>query len=335
MARPRRDHALRQKMSDRAKPFLPSGPLDPVAAEIAAYFQADPVWQGLKTRPVTETRAAIKAAMPPVELRAVGHIEDFRVPVTGGEIGLRLYRPVPRPAALIVWAHGGGYALGSVDELDSFARALAVETGCAVASVDYRLAPEHKFPTAVEDLMTATRWAAERRAELAGGLVPLVLGGDSAGANLATVATRKLHESKACLIAGSVLAYPSTDGDDAASLRRFVPPFLSVAEVSWFFDQYLPDRSARNHPDFAPLHATSLDQLPPTFIITAEHDILTEQAEDYGQKLKAAGVDVRISRHPGMIHGFLTMDVFFSGAAGKAMLEIGDFIADVAIRVRG
>ncbi len=313
-------------MKDRAKPFVPSGPLDPVAAEIAAYFQADPVWQGLKTRPVAQTRAAIKAATQPGEPRAVEHVADFGVPVDGGDIGLRFYRPVPKPRALIVWAHGGGFTFGSVDETDSFARALALATECAIASVDYRLAPEHKFPTAVDDVMRATRWLADRRAALAGGVVPIVLGGDSAGANLATVATRKLHETKACSIAGNVLAYPSTDNDDAASLRRFEPPFLTIQEISWFFDQYLPDRAARNHPDFAPLRATNLALLPRTFLITAEHDILTEQAEDYGHKLAAAGVEARISRYPGMIHGFLTMDVFFPSAAGAAMREINEFV---------
>jgi acetyl esterase len=254
------------------------------------------------------------------------HVEDFGVPVGGTDIGLRLYRPRPQPHAIIVWAHGGGFALGSVDEIDNFARALANESGCAIASVDYRLAPEHKFPTGVDDLLRAALWVAERRAELVGGAVPMFLGGDSAGANLATVVTRKLHETKACAIAGNVLAYPCTDSPEAASLRRFESPFMGIREVGFFLEHYLPDAKARVHPDFAPLRACNLELLPPTFIITAEHDIITEQSEEYGRKLAQQGVKVRVSRHPGMIHGFLTMDAFFQGAAGRATREISDFV---------
>ena len=317
-------------MSKQTTGYSPSGPLDPIAEQIAAFFLADPGWQEMTSRPVAETRAGIRAATPVLGLPEMEHVEDFRVPVADGDIGLRFYRPVPRPHAIIVWAHGGGFALGSVDEIDNFARALAKESGCAIASVDYRLAPEYKFPIAVEDLLRATLWVAERRTALAAHDVPILLGGDSAGANLATVVTRKLHETKACAIAGNVLAYPCTEGPEAASLRRFEPPFLGVREFSFFLDLYLPDAAAREHPDFAPLRAPNLELLPPTFIITAEHDIVTEQSEEYGRKLAGRGVDVRLSRLPGMIHGFLTMDVFFQGAAGQAMREISNFVAALA-----
>jgi acetyl esterase len=308
---------------------MPSGPLDPIAALIADYFKTDPVWQGMLTRPVADTRAAIKAGTPMSLSPAMAHVEDFRVPVEGGNIGLRLYRPVTHVPALIIWAHGGGFAFGSVDESDNFARALAAETGCAIASIDYRLAPEYKFPTAVNDVLAATLWVAARTSALAGRDVPLILGGDSAGANLATVVTRKLHAAQDCAIAGNVLAYPSTDAPDATSLRKFEPAFLTIAEMRWFLDQYLPDPAAHRHPDFAPLHAEDLALLPPSLIITAEHDIITAQAEAYGRRLTAVGVDVRTIRHPGMIHGFLTLDAFFPGAAGQAMRDIAAFIATI------
>lgn len=319
-------------MSDHAKRYPPSGPIDPVAGEIAGYFRADPVWLGLKTRPLAETRAAMRAAAPSAEARQMDRVEDFRVPVEGGAIGLRVYRSAAPSRAVIVWAHGGGFALGSVDETDSYARALAWNTGCAVASVDYRLAPEFRFPTAVEDVQAATLWIADHRREFFGGDVPLFLGGDSAGANLATVVTRRLHETGIGAISGNILAYPCTDNGDAASLLAFEPPFLNATDITWFFEQYLPGPQARNHPDFAPLHAPRLDLLPPSLIITAEHDVITEQAEEYGRKLAAADVEVRVSRHPGMIHGFLTMDVFFEGAAGTAMREMAQFIDDVVGR---
>jgi len=257
-------------------------------------------------------------------------VEDHQIPVRGGTIALRSYRPEATAGALIVWAHGGGFALGSLDETDNFARFLAKRSGCVVVSVEYRLAPEHKFPTAVEDLEAAAIWVIERQAELAGGNMPVLLGGDSAGANLATVVTRRLHEAGAARIAGNVLAYPCTDSPEAESLRQFDPPFMSAEEVGWFIDMYLPGPEARTDPDFAPLHAEGLERLPPTLIITAEHDILTGQAEQYGRVLQARGVDVRTIRYPGMIHGFLTMDAFFPGAAGQAVGEIAGFAAAIA-----
>ena len=310
--------------------FVPSGPLDPVAAQIAAFFAADPGWQDMASRPPAETRAAIRAATPVTGLPTLDQVEDFRIPVPGGEIGLRLYRPGPNPPAIIVWAHGGGFVLGSIDEIDNFARALAKESGCAVVSVEYRLAPEHPFPTAVNDLLQAATWVCRQVDKLAGGPVPVILGGDSAGANLATVVTRKLHEAGDRAIAGNVLAYPNTDSPDTASLRRFEPAFLSLREVAFFLGLYMPDAALHRHPDFAPLHASRLDLLPPTLIITAEHDILTEQAEDYGRALAARGVAVPTIRHPGMIHGFLTMDAFLAGAAGLAIRQIGQFIEGLA-----
>lgn len=306
--------------------FLPSGPLDPVAEQIAAFFAVDPGWQEMSGRPPAETRAAIRAATPVTGLPEMDHVEDFRIAVTGGDIKLRLYRPMANPSAIIVWVHGGGFVLGSIDEIDNFARALAKDSGCAVVSVEYRLAPEHPFPTAVDDVFAAASWVCARRAELAGRAVPIVLGGDSAGANLATVVTRKLHEAKLCTIAGNILAYPNTDSPDSASLRRFEPAFLGLREIEFFLAQYLRDPSLHRHPDFAPLHAPNLELLPPTLIITAEHDLLTEQAETYGHELASRGVKVSIIRHPGMIHGFVTMDVFFPGAAGLAMRQISEFV---------
>ena len=190
----------------------------------------------------------------------------------------------------------------------------------------YKRQPEHPFPTAVNDLQQAASWVCDNAVSLAGGTVPIILGGDSAGANLATVVTRRLHESGICAIAGNVLAYPNTDSPDTPSLRRFEPAFLGLREVEFFLGLYMPDMALHRHPDFAPLHAPGLHLLPPTLIITAEHDILTEQAEAYGQVLAARDVEVLTIRHPGMIHGFLTMDAFLAGAAGLAIGQISEFV---------
>ena len=158
--------------------------------------------------------------------------------------------------------------------------------------------------------------------------VPLFVGGDSAGGNLATVVTRKLHEAGTARIAGNLLAYPNVDRPDAPSLHRFAAPFLGIREIGFFLGLYLPDAASAAHPDFAPLHADNLGLLPPTFILTAEHDLITEQAEAYGARLAAEGVKVRTSRHAGMIHGFLTLDPFLPGAGMAGIREFAGFIAD-------
>jgi acetyl esterase len=313
-------------MSGPSGRYAPSGPLDPTAAAIAAAFQADPGWQALTSLPPAETRAATRAATPVTGQPEMESVEDVRIPTPGGEIGLRCYRPSATPRAIVVWAHGGGFVLGSLDETDNFARALARESNCAVVSVDYRLAPEQPFPAAVHDVERAARWVCERVDSLAGAQAPIILGGDSAGANLATVVTRRLHEAGARVIAGNVLAYPNTEGPDAPSLQDFASPFLGAREVGFFMSLYAPDPATHRSPDFAPALAPNLDVLPPTLIITAEHDVLTGQAEAYGRRLAGCGVEVSVVRHAGMIHGFLTMDAFFGGAAGLAMRQISQFI---------
>jgi acetyl esterase len=257
-------------------------------------------------------------------------VGEHRVPVKGGEIALRVFRPQGPARALILWAHGGGFCIGSNDEIENFCRLLAQTSQCAVGSIEYRLAPEHKFPVAVQDVEAAVLWATARVAQLAGGDVPVVLAGDSAGGNLATVVTRRLHGADKARIAANVLVYPCIEGPDAPSLRRFETPFLDVEECTFMIAQYLPDEVSSRDPDFAPALAQGLDSLPPTFVVTASHDIITEQAEAYAARLARLGVPTRVSRHPGMIHGFVTLDPFFPGAAGKAVREIADFIAEIA-----
>jgi len=302
--------------------FRPTGPVDPLAAQIAAFFSATP----LSTAPIEMTREALRAACAMTGEPAMAVVAGHAVPVKDGEIALRWYMPHGGARAVIVWAHGGGFALGTLDEIDNFARLLADRTRCAVATVDYRLAPEHRFPTAVEDVEAALRWVIAERARLGVPGAPVWIGGDSAGGNLATVVTRRLHADGSDEIEGNILVYPCTDSPDAASLRRFAPPFMRVEEVTWFLDMYLPEPSARLHPDFAPLHADGLDVLPPTLVVTAEHDIITEQAEAYARALAEAGVPTEIERVPGMIHGFLTLDPFLPGATTRTIDRMAAFI---------
>jgi len=306
--------------------YRPQGPLDPLAAQISAFMAADPGWQALTETHPALVREGLRAAAQPSGQPEMLHVADHAVPVTGGAITVRAYHPVESPRALIVWAHGGGFVLGSLEEADNFARALAAASSATVLSVDYRMAPEHRFPVAVEDVEAAVRWAHAHRAALASPQAALFVGGDSAGGNLATVVTRRLHVAECCPIAGNLLAYPNVDRPDAESLHRFEPPFLTLREIGWFLGHYLPDPALASHPDFAPLHAGNLHVLPPTFILTAEHDLITEQAEAYGERLAAAGVPVETSRHAGMIHGFLTLDPFLPGAGGVGIGEFADFV---------
>ena len=310
--------------------YYPDGELDPVAAAIAGFFAVDPAWQAMPERPVAETRAAIRAATPVSGEPAMASVTEHAIAVAGGEVALRCLVPHGPVRALILWVHGGGFCLGSSDEVDDFCRALAASSHCAVSSIEYRLAPEHQFPVAVHDVEAAVLWAAANVAKLAGAEVPVVLGGDSAGGNLAAVVTRRLHGAGQARIAGNVLAYPNVESLDTPSLRRFESPFLGLRECEFFISHYLPDEAAGHDSDFAVIHAPGLERMPPTLVITASHDILTEQGEAYGEKLQALGVDARIIRYPGMIHGFLTLAPFLPGAAGEAIRAIGGFVAEIA-----
>jgi acetyl esterase len=306
----------------RRVPYAPRGPIDPIAAQVAQAFAAVP----LSAYPVAMTRDAMRAACSPTREPALHAVDDHAVEVDGGTILARAYRPSASSRAIVVWAHGGGFALGSVEEIDNFARVLARRTNCTVVSVDYRLAPEYQFPVAIDDLASATTWVLAHRVILAGDEVPVWLGGDSAGGNLATVVTRRLHDEAGPAIAGNLLIYPCTDSPDDPALRDFQPPFMTVEDVTWFIDGYLPDTELRTHPDFAPVRAAGLERLPPTLVVTAEHDILTPQAEAYADRLEQMGVAVGVARVPGMIHGFLTLDAFLPGAATVTIDVLRAFI---------
>jgi acetyl esterase len=276
--------------------------------------------------------AAMQAARP--RGPEVLSVEDHLVFCDAGGVPVRLYVPVAKPKALMVYMHGGGWATGSVAGWDPVIRALANATGCAVVSVDYRLAPEHPFPAAVDDVMAVLGWAAGQAESIAGVPVPLVVAGDSAGANLAAAATLLARDAGGPAIGLQVLAYPSVDGNiDAASLGDLTPPSLSRADIAWYYDRYVPDPALRRDPRFSPIDAPDHCGLPRALILTAENDILRGQAEDYGTKLVAAGVPVTLRRYLGTMHGFLN-----AGAAipqsGLAIREIAAWI-DYALGIAG
>jgi acetyl esterase len=240
--------------------------------------------------------------------RAAARTSDALVPVAGGSIPVRLVRPSETaPRAVIVFYHGGGWVLGGLDECEPVARALASQTGCAVVCAGYRLAPEYRYPTAVQDAWTVLCWAAARMSEIAGGPVPLIVAGESAGGNLAAVVARWSAERGGPAVALQVLIYPVTDSDtDGLSYTDPASQLLLDQEAMiWFWDQYAPDPAARAHPDASPLQAMFLTGVPPAVIVTAEYDVLRDEGELYAMRLVQAGVPVEHHRFGGQLHGFI------------------------------
>ena len=253
-------------------------------------------------------------------------VRDTRVRASGGFVPVRVLVPVARPRGVIVYYHGGGWVIGGLADFDKLGRLLAQRTGCAVLLVDYRLAPEYRFPTAVDDAWAALRWADEHRAELTGAgrpetEAPLIVAGDSAGGNLSAIMTLRARAAGGPPVALQVLVYPVTDCDlESTSYRDPANQLmLSRESMAWFWDHYAPDPEARLHPDASPLRSASFAGLPPAVILTAEHDVLRDEGELYATRLVKAGVPVRHRRFAGQMHGFFTMvDALPGAAAGLA-----------------
>ena len=254
-----------------------------------------------------EQAAAARAQRPPGPEMA--SVRNIRVKAAGGSFPVRVLLPTEHPHAAIVYYHGGGWVLGSIEDHDLLGRTLAQRTGCAVILVGYRLAPEYRYPTAVEDAWTALCWADEHVADLVGARVPLIVGGESAGGNLAAVVARRAAHAGAPQVALQILIYPVTDCDPGT--LSYVDPenqaLLTAESMAWFWDHYAPEADARAHPDASPLRAPNLSGLPPAVVMTAEHDPLRDEGELYATRLMKAQVPVRFRRFDGQMHGFFTM----------------------------
>jgi acetyl esterase/lipase len=249
-------------------------------------------------------------------------VRDTRIRASGGFVPVRVLVPVDRPRGVIVYYHGGGWVIGGLADFDKLGRLLAHRTGCVVLLVDYRLAPEYRFPTAVDDAWAALRWADEHRAELTGAVrqepeAPLIVAGDSAGGNLAAIMALRARAAGGPPIALQVLVYPVTDCDLESTSYRDPANQLMVSRESmaWFWNHYAPDPEARLHPDASPLRSANFARLPPAVILTAEHDVLRDEGELYATRLVKAGVPVRHQRFAGQMHGFFTMVDALPGAA--------------------
>jgi acetyl esterase len=245
-------------------------------------------------------------------------VRDTRIRASGGFVPVRVLSPAQRARGVILYYHGGGWVIGGLPDFDKLGRELAQQTGCVVILVDYRLAPEYRFPTAVDDAWAALLWADEHRAELAGAAAPLIVAGDSAGGNLSAVMTQRAKAAGGPAIALQVLVYPVTDCELEST--SYLDPtnqlILSRESMTWFWNHYAPDPEARLHPDASPLRSTNFAGLPPAVILTAEHDPLRDEGELYATRLVKAGVPVRHRRFDGQMHGFFTMDALPGAAEG-------------------
>jgi acetyl esterase len=213
----------------------------------------------------------------------------------------------------LVFFRGGGFVLGTLDTADRVCRALASAAGCVVINVDYRLAPEHSFPAAVEDAYAVARYVAEHAAGFGVDPARLAVGGESAGGNLAAVTAILARDRGAPPLAFQLLVYPQVDvDDDSPSMRDFDGYFLSRPLIDYFARLLFPERGDTRRPEASPLNA-ALDHLPPALVITAECDMLRDQGEAYARKLEQAGVAVTLQRYDGMIHPFFSLAGILDG----------------------
>jgi acetyl esterase len=286
-------------------------PLDPQARAVLDTIAAlglPPAEQGTPEQAranfVTQRRALDG---PPTPIRSV---EERRIPGPGGELPLRLYRPAERrPLPTLLFFHGGGWVIGSIDTHDPICRDLADRSGCLVVSVEYRLAPEHRFPAAAEDAYAATRWVAEHAGEVGADPARLAVGGDSAGGNLAAAVALMARDRGGPPLAFQLLIYPVTDrGIETPSYRENAEGYgLTRDRMAWFWNQYLSRPADADDPYASTLRAESLRGLPPALVVTAGYDVLRDEAEQYAARLRADGVEAQVARYPGLVHGFFGM----------------------------
>jgi len=298
--------------------------LDPeIQALVDAMNAAPPPPQPV---PVAQLRAThdLETAEMSGPGEAVAEVRDLAIPGPGGEIGVRLFRPAAEGALpLVAYLHGGGWVVGSLDGFDPLCRALANASGAIVASIDYRLAPEHPFPAAPDDALAAVRWLADQARELGADPERMAIAGDSAGGNLAAVTARRVRDEGGPPLRLQALVYPVCDSAlNTPSYRAFEEGFgLTAVEMKRYWELYL-DGSDGGQPDASPLRAEDLRGLPPAFILTVASDVLCDEAEAYAGRLEAAGVPVALRRYDGAVHGFFRW-LARSRLAHEAVAEVG------------
>ncbi len=278
----------------------------------------------LEQLPLAEARAVrsemVEASGPE---EPVAEVQNRSIPGPAEPIPVRVYRPIKKETLpALVFFHGGGFVICNLDTHDRVCRSLANASGCAVISVDYRLAPEHKYPAAVDDAYAATRYIAEHAAEFGVDPNRIAVGGDSAGGTLATVVSLLARDRGGPRLKFQLLIYPLVDFyDESPSMQQYSKDhFLTREGMDWFRETYLPSHEAGLEPSASPMNAARLQGLPPAMIITAECDPLRDQGEAYARKLQSAGVPVELKRYEGMIHPFFQ----FGGILDTAKVAMND-----------
>jgi acetyl esterase/lipase len=311
---------------EQAEGARPAGriELDPEIAKVVAAMNALP--GTAEDVPIEQARAGHETETAELSGpgQAVGNVHDQTIPGPAGEIAVRVYTPVgEHPLPVVGYFHGGGWAIGSLDSFDTVARALANAACAIVVSVDYRLAPEHPFPAAVDDCLAATRWLAASASSLSGDPGRLALAGDSAGANLATVVARRLRDEGDSPVRFQALIYPAIDARlNTPSYRDFAEGYgLTALSMKRFWGLYL-DGADGADPDASPLRAGDLSGLPPAFVLTAEADVLRDEGEAYAERLREAGVEVTLRRFDGATHGFWRWQAK-AALSRRAVREVG------------
>jgi acetyl esterase len=283
-------------------------PLDPQARQVLDQLAA----LGLPPNHTVSPQQARENARnrPRVAGPEVAKVEDRTVSWRDAEVPVRIYTPAGTgPFPILIWCHGGGMVVGDLETADATARHLTVETGCVTVSVDYRLAPETKFPGACDDCYAAAVWASDNAASIQGDASRMAVGGDSAGGNLAAVLAQMARDRAHPSFAIQLLIYPMTSVDfETSSYRDNADGYLLTRDsMKWYWEQYLDSDDDAEHAYAVPSTARSFRDLPPALVITAEFDPLRDEGEAYAKKLEAAGVPVTSTRYDGMIHGFFAM----------------------------
>lgn len=257
-----------------------------------------------------EARQALTIGPLAGEPEEVGKIENKKIPGLAGEISIRIYTPLGQgPFPVLVYYHGGGWVIGDLNTVEVPCRLLTNKAQCVVVSVDYRLAPEHKFPAATEDAYIAAKWVVENSKSLQVDPTRVAVCGDSAGGNLAAVVALMARDRNGPSLLYQVLVYPVTHhAYDTDSYRENSEGyFLTKDSMIWFWNHYLQAAQDGENPYASPMLAENLSRLPPALVITAEYDPLRDEGEAYAARLMEAKVPVEITRYNGMIHGFFWM----------------------------
>ena len=293
----------------------PQGKLDPRVALIV-HFMGSPSADSYRTDlSAPENRRIIANKYEFLShgfAKKVASVQNIIIPDTAGDIPARVYTPKGTgPFPIIVFYHGGGWVLGTLDESDNLCKALANKTSAVVISVDYRLAPEHVFPAAVDDAYTALVYISKNASRFDADASRIAVAGDSAGGNIAAVVSQMARDKKGPDIDCQILIYPVTDlsRTDSYTYNKYQKGFfLTRGDMQSFISLYTPNPKDRANPYASPLCAQNFSSLPPALIITAEFDVLRAGGELYAKKLSDSGVAVKLSPYSGVFHGFVSVD---------------------------